>query len=51
MNDLGSQHFSSIAVGPFLVEVLQTPGYSVTSPRMSWSNHRHVMPRDLASPM
>jgi len=47
----GSQHFTSIAVGPFLVELLQTPQYSVASPRVPWSNHLHVMLRDLASPV
>jgi hypothetical protein len=49
--DPGSQHFTSIAVGPFLVELLQTPQYSVASPRVPWSNHLHVMLRDLASPL
>ena len=47
--DAGSEHFTSIAVGPFLVELLQTPQYSVTSPRVPWSNHLHVMLRDVAS--
>lgn len=51
LNDQGSQHSSSIAVGPLLVELLQTPGYSVTSPQMPWSNHLHVMLRDLESPI
>ena len=51
LTDPGSQHFTSIAVGPFLVEMLQTPQYSVASPRVPWSNHLHVMLRDLASPV
>ena len=49
--DPGSQHFTSIALGPFLVEMLQTPQYSITSPRVPWSNHLHTMLRDLASPL
>ena len=51
LSDVGSPHFTSVAVGPFVVELLQTPGYSITSPEMPWSNHLHVMLRDLASPM
>lgn len=55
----GSQHFSSIAVGPFiepaegplLVELMQTPQYSVTNTQLPWSNHLHVMLRDLQSPV
>jgi hypothetical protein len=47
----GSQHFSSIAVGTFLVELLQTPQYSVSNTRLPWSNHLHVMLRDLQSPV
>jgi len=51
LSDPGSPHFTSVAVGPFVVELLQTPGYSITSPEMPWSNHLHVMLRDLTSPM
>ncbi len=51
LRDPGSPHFTSVAVGPFVVELLQTPGYSVTSPELPWSNHLHVMLRDVASPM
>jgi hypothetical protein len=47
----GSQHFSSIAVGTFLVELLQTPQYSVSNTQLPWSNHLHVMLRDLQSPV
>lgn len=46
----GSQHFSAIALGPFLIEVLQTPQYSVAAPGVPWANHMHVMLRDLRSP-
>jgi hypothetical protein len=49
--DRGAQHFSSIALGPFLVELVQTPQYSVSTARMPWSNHLHVMLRDLESPV
>ena len=51
LNDAGSQHFTSIAVGPFLIELLQTPQYSVSTPQIPWSNHLHVMLRDVASPL
>ena len=51
LTDPGSQHFSSLAVGPFLVELMQTPQYSVSSPQMPWSNHLHVVLHDLASPL
>jgi hypothetical protein len=51
LSDLGSQHFTSIAVGSFLVELLQSPQYSVSNPQMPWSNHLHVMLRDLESPL
>jgi hypothetical protein len=47
----GSQHFSAVAVGPFLVELMQSPQYSVTNMQMPWSNHLHVMLRDLESPV
>ena len=40
--DPGAQHFTSIAMGPFLVEMLQTPQYSVASPHVPWSNHLHT---------
>src|SRR5262249_38026847 len=43
LNDAGSQHFTSIAGGPFLIELLQTPQYSVSTPQIPWSNHLHVM--------
>ncbi len=47
----GSQHFSAIAIGPFLVELLQTPQYSVAPPEAPWANHLHVMLRDMRSPV
>jgi hypothetical protein len=47
----GSQHFSSVAVGPLLVELIQSPQYSVSNMQMPWSNHLHVMLRDLQSPV
>jgi hypothetical protein len=49
--DPGSQHFSSIRLGPLLIELLQTPQYSVSSARVPWANHLHVMLRDLSSPV
>lgn len=49
--DPGSQHFSSIRLGPLLIELLQTPQYSVSSVRVPWANHLHVMLRDLSSPV
>jgi hypothetical protein len=51
LTDPGSQHFSSIRLGPLLIELLQTPQYSVSSARVPWSNHLHVMLRDLSSPV
>jgi hypothetical protein len=47
----GSQHFSAVAAGPFLVELMQSPQYSVSNLEMPWSNHLHVMLRDLESPV
>lgn len=50
LDDMGSQHFSALTFGPFLIEMLQTPQYSVAAPGVPWANHLHVMLRDLRSP-